>query len=94
MKKKVHVDTVGLLKDIIIKYEGRKTYGRDKLYGAEEGVVAHCKCKERGRSNCYNRNKHTESIAKAIQVPHRPKQIQICNSLKKLVYHDESELDL
>ena len=24
-------------------------------------------------------NKHTESIAKAIQVPHRPQQIQICN---------------
>ena len=23
-------------------------------------------------------NKHTESIAKAIQVPHRPQQIQIC----------------
>ena len=39
-------------------------------------------------------NKHTESIAKAIQVPHRPQQIQICNSLKKLVYCDESELDL
>ena len=30
-------------------------------------------------------NKHTESIAKAIQVPHRPQQIQICNSLKKVV---------
>ena len=24
-------------------------------------------------------NKHTESIAKAIQVPHRPQQIQISN---------------
>ena len=24
-------------------------------------------------------NKHTESIAKAIQVPHRPQQIEICN---------------
>ena len=24
-------------------------------------------------------NKHSESIAKAIQVPHRPQQIQICN---------------
>ena len=24
-------------------------------------------------------NKHTESIAKALQVPHRPQQIQICN---------------
>ena len=24
-------------------------------------------------------NKHTESIAKAIQVPHRPQQIQIWN---------------
>ena len=24
-------------------------------------------------------NKHTESIAKAIQVPHQPQQIQICN---------------
>ena len=24
-------------------------------------------------------NKHTESIAIAIQVPHRPQQIQICN---------------
>ena len=39
-------------------------------------------------------NKHTESIAKAIQVPHRPQQIRICNSLKKLVYRDDSELDL
>ena len=27
----------------------------------------------------YSYNKHTESIAKAIQVPHRPQQIQICN---------------
>ena len=27
----------------------------------------------------WNKNKHTESIAKAIQVPHRPQQIQICN---------------
>ena len=25
------------------------------------------------------KNKHTESIAKAIQVPHRPQQIEICN---------------
>ena len=25
------------------------------------------------------KNKHTESIAKTIQVPHRPQQIQICN---------------
>ena len=24
-------------------------------------------------------NKHTESIAKAIQVPQRPQQIEICN---------------
>ena len=39
-------------------------------------------------------NKHTESIAKAIQVPHRPQQIQISNSWKKLVYRGESELDL
>ena len=39
-------------------------------------------------------NKHTESIAKAIQVPHRPQQIQICNSLKKLAYRDENEPDL
>ena len=39
-------------------------------------------------------NKHNESIAEAIQVLHWPQQIQICNSLKKLVYGDESELDL
>ena len=39
-------------------------------------------------------NKHTESIAKAIQVPHQPQQIHICNSLKKFVYRDESEFDL
>ena len=25
------------------------------------------------------KNKHTDIIAKAIQVPHRPQQIQICN---------------
>ena len=31
---------------------------------------------------------------KAIQVPHQPQQIQICNSLKNLMYRDESELDL
>ena len=39
----------------------------------------------------YYYNKHTESIAKAIQVPHRSKQIQICNSLKKLLDSDKSE---
>ena len=34
-------------------------------------------------------------VAKAIQVPHRPQQMQICNSLEKfVVYRDESELDL
>ena len=35
-------------------------------------------------------NKHTESIAKAIQVPHRPQQIQICNHyFGALLYRQE-----
>ena len=38
-------------------------------------------------------NKHTESIAKAIQVPHRPQQIQICNHHSVALFNKE-ELQL
>ena len=34
-------------------------------------------------------NKHTESIAKAIQVPHRPQQIQICNNYFSALFNME-----
>ena len=34
-------------------------------------------------------NKHTESIAKAIQVPHRPQQIEICNHYFGTLFNKE-----
>ena len=39
-----------------------------------------------------SRNKHTESIAEAIQVPHRPQQIKICKHyFSALVSKDEGK---
>ena len=38
-------------------------------------------------------NKHTESIAKAIQVPHRPQQIEICNHYFGALF-DKEHLEL
>ena len=37
----------------------------------------------------YIYNKHTESIAKAIQVPHRPHQIEICNHYFGALFNKE-----
>ena len=34
-------------------------------------------------------NKHTESIAKAIQVPHRPQEIEICNHYFGALFNKE-----
>ena len=34
-------------------------------------------------------NKHTESIAKAIQVPHRPQQIEICKHYFGALFNEE-----
>ena len=36
-----------------------------------------------------SRNKPTESIAKAIQVPHQPQQIQVCNHYLDALFNKE-----
>ena len=52
------------------------TVQKISLYISTQIVLLSCvKVERRYEIIC---NKHTESIAKAIQVPHRPQQIEIC----------------
>ena len=57
--------------------------GREIFHRCNRNCAFHIHISERNGEAYFNRklynNKHTESIAKAIQVPHRPQHIQICN---------------
>ena len=47
------------------------------------------------KSCSFRQNKHTESIAKAIQLPHQPKQGEICNHyFGALINKEQLELPL